>query len=113
MVGFNAQWTVLLAQGNDGIPNPLYTMLPVFLLLFFFLVILPSRRDRQARETMLKGLKKNDRVITTSGIYGIVSNVRPEADRVTIKVDESNNTEITMTLSAIAKVLGDEEKKGA
>ena len=35
-------------------------------------------------------------------------NVQREADEVTIKVDESNNTKLRVTLSSVARVLGDE-----
>ena len=57
---------------------------------------------------MLGGVKKNDRVVTTGGIYGVVANVHREADEVTMKVDETTNTKLRVTLSSIARVLGDE-----
>jgi preprotein translocase subunit YajC len=60
---------------------------------------------------MLGALKKNDRVVTVGGMYGVVTNVHFEADEVTLKVDESNNTKIRVTLGSIARVLG-EEKSG-
>jgi hypothetical protein len=37
-----------------------------------------------------------------------VTNVHREADEVTIKVDEATNTKLRLTLSSIARVLGDE-----
>ena len=57
---------------------------------------------------MLAQVKKNDRVIAAGGIYGVVTNVRPEADEVTVKVDEATNTKIRMTLSSIISVIRDE-----
>jgi preprotein translocase subunit YajC len=56
---------------------------------------------------MLKTIKKNDRVITVGGIYGVVANVHREVDEVTIKVDESTNTKLRMTLGSISRVLGE------
>ena len=56
---------------------------------------------------MLSALKKNDRVLTTSGIYGTVANVDREADRVSLRVDDAGSVKIAVTLSSIAKVLGD------
>ena len=50
----------------------------------------------------------DDRVLTIGGIYGVVTNVQREADEVTIKVDESTNTKLRVTLSSVARVLGDE-----
>ena len=57
---------------------------------------------------MLAAVKKNDRVITAGGIYGVVTNVNAEADEVTVKVDETTNTKLRVTLSSVSRVLGDE-----
>ena len=38
-----------------------------------------------------RALKKNDRVVTSAGIYGTVAAVDRDADRVTLRVDESAN----------------------
>ena len=54
---------------------------------------------------MLSELKKNDRVVTSSGIYGSVASVDQGAERVTLRVDESANVKITVTLASIARVL--------
>jgi preprotein translocase subunit YajC len=61
---------------------------------------------------MIGQLKENDRVVTVGGIYGIVTNVHREADEVTIRVDDKNNTRIRVTLGAISRVLGDAAAKG-
>jgi preprotein translocase subunit YajC len=58
---------------------------------------------------MLSNLKKNDRVVTVGGIYGVVSNVHREADEVTLKVDESTNTKLRVTMASIARVLATED----
>ena len=57
---------------------------------------------------MLSAVKKNDRVLTAGGIYGVVAAVNRESDEVTIKVDETSNTKLRMTLSSIARVIGDD-----
>lgn len=90
--------------------SPLMSLLPFALIgvFFYLLVIKPQRREQARRQEMLRNVKKNDRVISTGGIYGVVTNVRPEADRVTIKVDEANNTKLEITLNSIARILGDE-----
>jgi preprotein translocase subunit YajC len=76
--------------------------------LFYFLMIRPQRKEQARRQEMLSAVKKNDRVITAGGIYGVVTNVHREADEVTIKVDEATNTKLRVTLSSIARILGDE-----
>jgi preprotein translocase subunit YajC len=80
----------------------------VIMILFWLLLIRPQRREQTKREEMLKALKPNDRVITIGGIYGVVTNVHLEADMVTIRVDEKNDTKIRVTRGAIARILGEE-----
>jgi preprotein translocase subunit YajC len=76
--------------------------------LFYFLLIRPQRKESGRREAMIRAMKPNDHVLTTGGIYGVVTNVHREANAVTIRVDENNNTRIKVALSAIGRVLGDE-----
>jgi len=77
-------------------------------LLFYFLLLRPQRQEQARRKQMLTMIKKNDRVITAGGVFGVVTNVNSDADEVTVKVDESTNTKLRMTLSSIARVLGSE-----
>jgi preprotein translocase subunit YajC len=59
------------------------------------------------QQDLLAAIKKNDRVVTSSGIYGTVASVDREADRVTLKIDEASNAKITVTLASLARVLRD------
>ena len=52
-------------------------------------------------------------MLTTSGIYGTVANVDRAADKVSLKVDESENVRLTVTLASISKVLSDTEGASA
>jgi preprotein translocase subunit YajC len=105
---------MLFAQddgGGGGGGGGMLTMLFPFLMigfLFYLLLIRPQRREQAKRKEMLAAVKKNDRVVTAGGIYGVVTNVHAEADEVTIKVDEATNTKLRMTLSSITRVLGGE-----
>jgi preprotein translocase subunit YajC len=108
---------MLLAQDAEAAPAPaggnafwiqiLTLWLPIILLFYWFL-IRPQRREQSTRVTMLAALKKNDRVLTVGGVYGVVVNVHREADEVTIRVDETTNTKLRVTLGSIARVLGGE-----
>jgi preprotein translocase subunit YajC len=97
----------LLAQ--NGLFGPqCQQMLPALVLIsaaFYFLVLRPQQKERQRREQMLKNLKKNDRVVTIGGIIGIVANVSPDNNEVTLKVDESTNTKLHVLRSSIHEVL--------
>lgn len=92
----------------------LITYLPMVLIVAvaWLLLYRPERERMRRHQELLTGLKKNDRVITTSGIYGTVANVDREADRVSLRVDEAGNVKIVVTVSSIAKVLGDKGDKG-
>jgi preprotein translocase subunit YajC len=107
---------MLFAEGGNGGGQPagmdtlIIQILPFLAigLLFYWMLIRPQRKEQSKRQDMLSNVKKNDRIVTIGGVYGVVMNVHREADEVTVKVDESTNTKLRMTLSSIARVLGDE-----
>lgn len=76
--------------------------------IFYLLLIRPQRVEQQKRQAMLDAVKKNDRVVTIGGIYGVVVNVQRESDEITLRVDEGNNTRIRVTVGAVARVIRDE-----
>lgn len=87
---------------------PLLTWAPFIFIGFiiYFLMIRPQSKERKKRAEMISAVKKNDRVVTIGGIIGTVAMVKD--NEVTLKVDESNNTKITFTKSAISQVTGSE-----
>ena len=106
---------ILLAQaegaGQEGdVPFFLqsWPMLVIVGVMFYFIMILPERRKRTRLTQMLDSLKKNDRVVTIGGIYGVVVNLQKETHEVTIRVDEGTNSKLRVRRSAIAEVLTDE-----
>ncbi len=90
---------------NPAPPSILWIVVPIFAL--WMLLMRPNKKAEQAQKAMLNNLKQNDRVLTVSGIYGIVTNVQRDADRVTLRIDETNNTKINVTVASIARVLVD------
>jgi preprotein translocase subunit YajC len=101
----------LLAQGDGAGGSGLFQILTLVVpigILFWLLLIRPQRKEQAQRQSLLAAIKKNDRVVTIGGIYGVVTNVHREADEVTIKVDEATNTKLRLTLGSIARVLAEE-----
>ncbi len=98
------------AQAEPGGGNPLGLLpaLLVIVVMFYFLMIRPERRKQAAHRNLLQQLKKNDRVVTIGGIYGVVTNVQRDSDEVTIKVDEAANAKLRITFGAVARVISDE-----
>ncbi|HEV3344251.1 MAG TPA: preprotein translocase subunit YajC [Pirellulales bacterium] len=103
--------SVLLAQDDAAAPHPLVTAMPIItigaiFLLYMMLVQRPAmRREQETRDSMFKNLKKNDRIVTTGGIYGVVTNIQLDADEITIRVDETTNTKLKITRNAVQRVV--------
>jgi len=78
---------LLLQDGAaDSGPN---LMIPMILIgvIFWFIVIGPERKQRKKREAVLAGLSKGDKVMTTGGLHGTVTQVKD--DIVTLQVTDS------------------------
>lgn len=69
---------LLLFQEGGGGSSLIWTLLPfVFIFgIFYFLVILPQKRQKQKLQEMIASLRINDDVVTNGGIIGKVKEVR-------------------------------------
>ena len=104
---------LLLAQGG-GVSSLLESPFIPFLfigLLFYFMILRPERRRRSEQSGMLENLKKNDRIVTTGGIYGTVVNVQKGDSDVVIKVDENSNTRLRVVRSSISRIINDTDSE--
>jgi preprotein translocase subunit YajC len=93
-------------------PTSLITTLLPFILIMvvmYVLMLRGPRKQQQQHKQMVLSLKKNDKVRTIGGILGTIVDVR--GDEIVLKVDESNNTKIRITTSAIGKNLSQEGKE--
>jgi preprotein translocase subunit YajC len=65
----------LEAAGSGSI---IWTLLPfVFIFgIFYFLVILPQKRQKQQLQEMIAGLKINDDVVTNGGVIGRIKEIK-------------------------------------
>ena len=88
--------------------NPLNLIL-MSMILFFLLVVRPQRNDMKKMQQKLAALKKNDRVVTSGGIHGVVIQANSGEPTVVVRVDENSGARITINRDAIAKVLTDSE----
>jgi preprotein translocase subunit YajC len=60
-------------------------IIPMLLLLFVFIVWLPQRRQEKQRVAQLSTLKKNDKIINSGGIIGIVDVVKDNQDEIILR----------------------------
>ena len=80
----------------------------ILIVVVFYLFMWRSKRGEEKKRTdMISQLKRGDRVQTIGGIIGNVVEVRDS--EVLLKVDETSNTKIRFTRSAIHRVLEEEK----
>jgi preprotein translocase subunit YajC len=98
------------ANSGGGGSFLMIEMFVVVAAFWYFIIFMPSKRERTRQATMWASIKKNDRVRTTSGILGVVTNVNKESNppEVTLRIDESTNAKLRVLLVSVAEILGDE-----
>ncbi len=70
--------TILLFFQEAGGSSLIWTLLPfVFIFgIFYFLVILPQKRQKQQLQDLITQLKINDEVVTNGGVIGRIKEVK-------------------------------------
>ncbi len=97
-------YTLLMApQGQDGGSGMTMNLMFIafMVLIFYFMIIRPSSKRRKDHQKMLDALKKGDKIITSSGIYGTVAGM----DEKTILVQIADNVKIKLDRSSISAVI--------
>jgi len=79
-------------------------MMPMLLFMFviiYFMMIRPEQKKSKARQLLLAGIKKGDKVLTASGMIGMVGNVKDT----TVMVKIADDTVVEFTKSAITSII--------
>ena len=90
--------------GGEGGGNLFGALLP-FLLMFavlYFLLIRPQQKRQKQHKAILEQLKKGDRVITNSGIFGTIVNFNEKNKSVVLNVGDSDTVKLEVLRSSIA-----------
>jgi preprotein translocase subunit YajC len=107
MTSFHAAFNLLAAataeapapNGIGGLlGNPL-VMMGLMFVMFYFLLIRPQQRQRKELAARIAGMQTGDKVVTTSGIHGIIHNVKEHT--VVIKVAEGTMIEFDKPAVAV------------
>ncbi len=95
------QFFLAQAGGTQATPQP-WTMLPMLVLMVVMIGFMFFSQSKKAKQhaAMLKTLKSGDRVMTSSGIIGIIVSVKDNS--MTIR---SADAKLEFTKSAVAEVL--------
>ena len=106
MTVLSVAWAQGNTSGSGG--STILSFIPFVLIfvIFYFLLILPQQKRQKKLKAMLEALKKGDKVVTSSGIWGTITNLGKE----TVTVQVADNTKIKVQRDHIARVRGDEEE---
>jgi preprotein translocase subunit YajC len=86
-------------------PNPLVSFFPfiILIVMFYFLLIRPQQKRAKEHKALIDSLKSGDKILTSGGIYGVVTNVKDKV--VTVRIAE--NVKIELDKASVASVIKD------
>ncbi|HLD77378.1 MAG TPA: preprotein translocase subunit YajC [Rickettsiales bacterium] len=75
---------------------------------FYFLIIRPQSKKMKEHQAMVNALKKGDKVVTSGGIIGVVTEINEKEDLAEVEISE--NTTIKIVRSHVAQIVEKKEK---
>ena len=96
----NLIYILMMTPASEN-QNPIMTFLPLILiiLVFYFFMIRPQMKKQKDLRSFRESVKKGDKVITTGGIYGKITDIKENV----IVVDVGDNVRLKIDKSAILK----------
>ena len=70
--------------------------------IFYFLIFLPSQKQKKEQQAMLESLEAGKEVITTGGITGVIVSVSPDSVVLRVRPD---NVKLQVARSAVTSVV--------
>ena len=80
------------AQGGGSFLATWGMLIPLFLIMYL-LLIRPQRKRQKAHEKLLTELKKGDKVVTNSGMFGIIFAIHDEQNKIVLKITDEVKVE--------------------
>jgi len=95
--------SVLMTAAAPEAPNPITQFAPLIFIgvIFYFLLIRPQQKQRKEQQKLIESLKTGDKVITSSGIHGLIANVKER----TVLLKVADNVKIEIDKAAVATVV--------
>jgi preprotein translocase subunit YajC len=98
------------AAGGNGMT--MIIVYGLFLAGFYFLFIAPQRKKQKEHDKMLTTIQSGDEVLTTGGIFGVITNVKD--DRFVVRVADNTKIEVGKAyILSVARKTEAEEKKSS
>ena len=96
-------------QGGGGQGGGIAAFLPfiAMIVILYLLLMRPQQKRQKEHKMMLTTLRKGDKVVTNSGMYGTIVGINENENTVVLKVAE--NVKIQFLKSSIAGRVGAEE----
>ncbi len=98
------------AAGSGGLDSllssPMVPML-IFMVFMIFIMFRSQQKESKRKQEMLKSIKTGDKVVTTSGIHGMIANVKES----TYMLKIADNVKIEINKANVAGLAQDKDKK--
>jgi preprotein translocase subunit YajC len=93
-----------MGAASDTGGSPWLQLIPFVLVLgiFYFIILLPMRKKQQKVQEFLESLKVGDKIITTGGIYGLVTRISGD----TVQVQIADKVRIEVSKAAVGGLQG-------
>ncbi len=104
---FLAQTAAPATPGAPGGMNGMTMILfyGLFIAAMYFLMIAPQRKKAKEQEKLISSLQTGDEIVTNSGIFGVITNVKD--DRFVVRI--ADNTKIELAKGFVQTVLKKQE----
>jgi len=84
-------------EGGGGNPFGMFIPIIGMLVIFYFLLIRPQQKRQKETQRMIDSLRKGDRVVTQSGLYGTIVGIKENV--LVLKIAE--DVKVEMAKSAV------------
>jgi preprotein translocase subunit YajC len=93
--------TMVHFEGAADASNPLGGLVPIILMfgIFWFVLIRPQNKEREAHKTLVAALQKGDKVVSKSGLHGRVYSV----GETTVELEIADKVRITVDKMSVAR----------
>ena len=88
-------------QGAAGGNLNFFVPLIFIFVIMYFIMIRPQKKRQDEQKKLVAALKTGDRVVTSAGIHGLISNVK----EATVMLKVADNVKIEIEKSAVTNVL--------
>ncbi len=89
----------LLAQASASSGIATLVIFALFIVVFYFLLIRPSQKQKKQHDALVQALEKGDTVVTAGGIFGRITQIKEDY----VLLEIARKTEIKVARSSISR----------